>query len=175
MAGRTYTPLTLQQHQAIGLTLYRIKRQLQKIWLFVGNAYGKQHMRPIERIMKAIDKLRVILDDGVCREFPERDLHENAHVYYPAHTFADEPNERRDITTAQEVLEGLAPMDGQMFHEVVALLWKAYPVKIGDRARDMAHQLTYLKVQVGDLVRYHQPMRKYQQREALRTASTNGR
>jgi hypothetical protein len=174
MAGRTYTPLTLQQHQAIGLTLYRIKRQLQKIWLFVGNAYGKQHMRPIERITKAIDKLRIILDGRVCREFPERDLHENAYVYDPGYRLADEPNEH-DITTAQEVLEGLAPMDGQMFHEVAALLWKAYPVKIGDRARDMAHQLTYLKVQVGDLVRYHQPMWKYQQREALRTASTNGR
>lgn len=77
--------LTFKRHVVIGKELREMRDRLMKLHLEICRYYrvaGKDK-RPCQKAIEGIDALRSIMDDAVCREYPERDDQEVVNVYYP--------------------------------------------------------------------------------------------
>jgi hypothetical protein len=155
---RRKRPLTFEQHQAIGATLFVMRTQLLLISVWLGRTYHKDASRPVDWVWKRIDRFRSDMDDRIGLEFPTREAMDLNHTYYPGDGEGSRVPRVDRITTAEEVLTALFPMPSQL-KAVENQLYKAYPVSLGDRLLPLTNRLMVLCHDIPDLIRSDLPKR----------------
>ena len=84
MARRTKTGFTREEHFELGRKLAEMQATLNSTIVSASHVYlatGRE-MRALERASRAVETLRSVLDDAICREQPVRD-HNVIYAYYP--------------------------------------------------------------------------------------------
>src|SRR5262245_4993316 len=71
----------LQLHGAVGSALHGMRNTLVLATVFVANTYDRKAAGRVDKVVRAIDRLRCRLDSSVFQEYPG--LPHAARVYYP--------------------------------------------------------------------------------------------
>src|SRR3954463_11798493 len=76
--------LTKEQHFELGLQLAEIQHRINQAIIQVGQAYliNGREVKHLERVARALEKARSVMDDAICRELPRTDA-SATHAYYP--------------------------------------------------------------------------------------------
>jgi hypothetical protein len=76
--------LTKEAHFALGLDLAQAQDAINAAILKVGGAYlsNGREVKPLERVARALEKARSVMDDAICRELPPTD-HSATKANYP--------------------------------------------------------------------------------------------
>jgi hypothetical protein len=86
MRRRSKTGFTREAHFELGLKLAHMQATLDSAVVSASHVYpaAGPEMRALERASRAIEKLRSVMDDAICRERPLTDL-AVTDAYYPRH------------------------------------------------------------------------------------------
>ena len=78
------TGLTLEQHQQLGLDLETARLLLLRAYVTLGRAYplATKQVRATEVAEKAIRRVKLVMDDVACEQFPESSGVQATHLYY---------------------------------------------------------------------------------------------
>jgi hypothetical protein len=76
--------LTKEQHFDLGLELVQAQDAINAAIIKVGSNYpvNGREVKALERVTRALEKARSVLDDAVCRELPNSDR-SATEAYYP--------------------------------------------------------------------------------------------
>lgn len=87
MTRRTKTGFTRDAHFELGLKLADIEATLNATIVSASRVYSAagREMRALERASRAVENLRSVMDDAICREQPFSD-HNVIYAYYPRQT-----------------------------------------------------------------------------------------
>lgn len=73
--------INLEEHRIIGERLFLMRNKLGE--LARSSGLSKWERARARRAQEAVDRLRSLLDDRVCREFPDLPDEDVVRVYYP--------------------------------------------------------------------------------------------
>lgn len=78
------TGLTLEQHQQLGLDIETARLLMMRACITLGQAYplAAPQVKAADAAEKAVDKLKSLMDDVACGQFPEGTGVQATHIYY---------------------------------------------------------------------------------------------